>query len=482
MAGDEVLVRFRPGTSGDVIQRALDELGARRKDEIPELSVHVLELPAGVSNKEASGKLTRNPAVDFAEPNQLRFAAALPNDAKLAQQWGLTAVKARMSWELGVPGAEGSPSIIVAILDTGISSIHEDTSPKLVEGWNAISPGSAPEDDHGHGTFVAGIAAAATNNTDGIAGVAWEARLMPVKVLNYAAQGTVADLVKGMLWAVANGARVINMSLSSCNWECGQPAGSCGDPSKTEAMAMEDAYEQGAVLIAAAGNSCTDENSYPAAYPFVLGVAATADEYDNIAYFSNFGAYIDVAAPGAAIIGPDFMAFNAYTSAYGTSVASPHVAGLAAVLMGADASLSHEDVARIIQQSADLPAGLTGWNPKYGYGRINMYRALTGQLAAPPAGTNFAYVHPNPFSPDTDRFTTFVIDAQAGEQVEIKIYDPAGNLVWETSLSAPADLYYNSPIRWYGKDSNNREMANGVYFAAIKAGDLRTIKKIAVIR
>jgi len=257
--------------------------------------------------------------------------------------------------------------------------------------------------------------------------------------------------------------------------------------SDAEAATIQSAWASGCVLVAAAGNNGDSAPSYPAAYPNVLAVAAT-DSNDQRASFSSYGSDIALAAPGVGILVPDTAGPTAYASVTGTSMASPIVAGLAAVLLGQDPRRTNDDIVRILEQTADhLGAGAPGVrNDQYGYGRVNMYRALTGQNTPAPALKDNGYAFPNPFSPTIDRVTTFVIRSAGGQPVSVEIFDALGNPVWRKALSAQetagADLYYNSPMRWDGRDSHGRDMANGVYQAVITVGSSRTIKHIVVAR
>jgi len=238
------------------------------------------------------------------------------------------------------------------------------------------------------------------------------------------------------------------------------------------------------VLIAAAGNESTSNKSYPAAYPYVIGVSAT-DTNDALASFSNFGDYIDFAAPGVGIQAPGSATDSIYCVANGTSVASPIVAGLAAVLLGQDPSRTPDDIESLMRRTAD-DLGIAGWDPQFGYGRVNMYRALTLNANIPPAGRDLAYVYPNPFSPAQDlEGMRIVIKASPGDVVGVEVFDVLGNRVWSKSFSAQEtgtrDFYYD-PVVWNGKDEQGRELANGVYLARIKVNEQRIIKKIVLAR
>ncbi|MEK7476523.1 MAG: S8 family serine peptidase [Candidatus Coatesbacteria bacterium] len=420
---DEVMVRFRPGAAAEDVRRAAAGIGARVADEIPRLRVRLLKLPPGLDVDEAIDRLRRNPNVELAEPNQLFRRKGLPNDPRLNWQWGLEQIGATLAWGLTVTGAQGSPDVLIAVVDSGILSAHPDLAGKVVAGYDTITGGGNGDPDpgpgNGHGTFVASIAAAVSDNGIGMAGTAQRARLLAVKLYETGSwDASEFMIVKGVTWAVDHGAKVINMSLGSC-FQLTATVVECGSPTVIGADAARDAWERGAVLVASAGNESTTQFSYPAAYPHVLGVAAT-NRADLPTVYTNYGGYIDVAAPGGEsfllcdptddIIGATSDPAEAcpalgfspsdFTTAAGTSMSAPFVAGLAAVLFGADPSRTNAEVAGLIRASADQPLGATGWNDLYGYGRINMYRALRssapGSLAALEVSAGITPARPQP--------------------------------------------------------------------------------------
>ena len=265
----------------------------------------------------------------------------------------------------------------IAVIDTGVDLGHPDLSSKLVAGYDFANGDNDPQDDEGHGTHVAGIAAAATNNNVGVAGVAWGAHLMPVKVLDSSGSGYTSDIAQGITWAVDHGARILNLSLGGPGY------------SSTLADAVAYAYTRNALVIAAAGNEYLTGNptSYPAAYPNVLAVAATTDQ-DGHASYSNTGFYVDVSAPGgdptsSSDANPGHWIYStywrgsgfSYVGAAGTSMAAPHVAGLAALIWSIHLDWTNDQVQQaIIATAVDL--GVPGRDDIFGYGRINAYAAV----------------------------------------------------------------------------------------------------------
>ncbi len=497
---DEVMVRFRAGADAAAVRRALDGEGMREADSIPAMRLRLVKLPPGLPVKRALERLRKHPLVEGASPNMAVHAAALPNDPKLNLQWALDRISATRCWTENIAGCQGSDAVTIAIIDTGIDLGHPEFAGKLVAGTNIVNPGFPADDDNGHGTLVAGLAAAATDDATGIAGVAWRAKLMPVKVLDSKGDGSEFKTIKGLEWAVANGAHVVNMSIGSCN-----DSGECAPGSDEGALAMDRAWSAGAVLVAAAGNAGVSEASYPAAYAYVLGVSAT-DRNDKLASYSNRGFYIDVAAPGGGdspyCNDPPNNVYGTYRSSYdcdsggpfpagyitmhGTSLSCPMVAGLAAVLLGQNLNRSNNEVASLIMGTADPQEG-SGWNEKYGFGRVNMYRALTGDMNPQPAQEKLvAYAYPNPFSPERDRVVRFTVQGQAGKPLDLEIRDVPGNLLWSRHLTdseaGSLDLYLSSQLTWDGRDSRGRKVPNGVYFAVLKNGKSRVVMKVAVVR
>ncbi|MCB0163934.1 MAG: peptidase S8 [Anaerolineae bacterium] len=275
--------------------------------------------------------------------------------------------------------------VIVAVVDTGVDLDHPDLQANLISGRSFVSGTSSPDDDEGHGTHVAGIVAGVSNN-GGIIGVAPNTSLMPVKVLDDQGSGWTYDIAAGVEWAVDNGANVINMSLGSV------------DDSSTLQAAVDYATNQGALLVAAGGNcgdafyflsGCDyqDQPLYPAAYANVLAVAST-NSSDNQSSFSNEGSYIEVAAPGSSIYST--YPSGAYATMSGTSMASPHVAGLAALIWSQNSDWTNQEVRAQIRNTAqDL--GSSGWDSQFGYGRIDAEAALDSQqTTATPDGFNSA--------------------------------------------------------------------------------------------
>ena len=377
-----ILVKFTAAAPGP---SALADMGLRSAGEISGLGVQVLTVAPGQELAAAERLRTRDD-VAYAEPDYIvRALDTTPNDPNLGQQWALPRMQAFKAWDIF--SATGGDGITVAIVDTGIDLTHPDFAcpGKLLPGKCFLDGCTSPQDDdyRGHGTHVAGITGACTNNAVGVAGMAWAVRLLPVKVLDSVGSGSYSNLARGITYATDSGARIINLSL-----------GGTAD-SQTMASAVAYAVSRGVLVIAAAGNCATGGSGcgnmvnpvmYPAAYPDVLAVAAT-DYGDGHAYFSEYHDYVDVSAPGVDIIS---TIIGGYGSLSGTSMSTPFASGLAALAWSADASLSATQVRSLLEANAD-DLGAPGKDIYFGYGRLNAWRTLQAQMAvrAAPATTFF---------------------------------------------------------------------------------------------
>jgi thermitase len=301
----------------------------------------------------------RNRNVQYVEPHYyyMTNAVSVPNDYLFnPHQWNLPITQTIEGWDI----SKGSDKTIVAVLDTGVDLNHPDLQGRLVSGINIIDPEQDPNDDVGHGTHVAGVISASVNNLEGVAGMTWYDKVMPIKVLDQSGAGTTYSVAQGIIWATDHGAKVINMSL--------------GNYAQAQFLhdAIRYAFDRDVVLIAASGNDNTEQPGYPAAYPEVFAVAAT-DESKQRAPFSNFGDYIDVAAPGVSIAST--YPNNQYAALSGTSMASPHVTALAALIRSVNPLLKNTEVMNIMRNSA-IDLGASGKDEQFGYGQINVEQAL----------------------------------------------------------------------------------------------------------
>ncbi len=338
----------------------------------------------------ALAALKTDPNVEYAQEDKISSVCLTPNDPYFSSYgswgqayydlWGLHKINASSAWDTST-GA----GITVAVVDTGINATHPDIAANLLPGWDFVGasvfspqPDNNPVDHFGHGTHVSGTIAAVGNNDIGVIGVAWQAKILPVKGLDDDGDGDDVTLPPAIEWAADNGADIINASWGG------------GGTDQPIADAISYAYNLGVVFVAAAGNADEDANAFsPASLWNVITVAAS-DPNDQLASFSDWGSKIDVAAPGV-----DILSLRAagttmgtpvgdnYTRADGTSMATPHVSGLAALILSKHPEYSNEDVRQAIRVSADQ-VGQPGFDMNFGYGRIDAAAAVavTGALEA----------------------------------------------------------------------------------------------------
>ncbi|HEY3312819.1 MAG TPA: S8 family serine peptidase [Anaerolineales bacterium] len=363
----EVVLAMRPQSSLQSLSLPEGVSVSHTSRELSLLNSLVMRVPAGQETAFA-GRLNKLPGVLFAEPNYRVQAALIPDDPKWAQQYGPAHLKAPAAWDV----TTGSAAVIVAIVDSGIDSAHPEFAGRLLPGVDFVDSDNTPQDLCGHGTHVAGILAARGNNQVGIAGIAWQTSLLPVRVLDGYCNGSTASVAEGLVWAAERGARVINLSL-------GTPV-----PSTLLENGSYYAYTHGAALFAAAGNSGTSPVVYPAAYPWVMAVGAT-DQSDARAGYSNTGAALDLMAPGSKILSTTPLGSFYYKTAQGvpseygvlsgTSMATAHASGAAALL----ASLPAFDTPDKIYQALTLTSldlDVPGRDDRTGYGLIQIDAAL----------------------------------------------------------------------------------------------------------
>jgi subtilisin family serine protease len=334
-----------------------------------------LQLRPGTDELEAARALTASPLVKAAEPNIIfRISVTNPGDPLYGQQWNLKGaygVRADEAWDL----QRGSAGLTLAVIDTGLDYLHEDLLGRRIDGWDYYNGDSDPQDDNGHGTMVAGMACANTDNAIGLAGLDWQARIMPLKALGANGEGYLDRVVDSIYHAANNGADVINMSLTSSTY------------SQELANAIEFASTMGCVLVAAAGNEGDTRIDYPAGITGVIGVASL-DENGNRSWFSNYNASVDLTAPGERIIGPS--PGNKYALGSGTSEATPHVSAASLLVLAEYPGSTPDEVWRRLKDSArDL--GNPGYDEQYGWGLLDVYGALKVPLVTVMSPQDFAY-------------------------------------------------------------------------------------------
>lgn len=379
VVSDELIIRLRPDAalsalawaSGphalelNAVFRAAGAGAARLLG--PHSDTYRVRLRPGANLQHVAQALSAIPDVVYAEPNHLRQGMRLPSDPMITEQWALRNIQALAAWDITTGN-----NMTIAVLDTGVSASHPDLAGKVLRGYNVFSGSDDAGDDEGHGTYTAGVAAANSDNSTGIAGVCWGCTILPIKVLDRHGHGNDAGIAAGIRWAVDQGVRIISMSL--------------GGPDDTRVLrdAVAYAHDHNTLIIAASGNGQTEGNqpNYPAALPAVLAVAAT-NANDSVTGFSTTGEFVDIAAPGVGVWSTWWQSGegDTYGPANGTSAACPFVAGAAALILSVRPDLSADQLAEVLEIGAD-DQGLAGKDFEEGYGRLNILRSL--QLAGDP--------------------------------------------------------------------------------------------------
>lgn len=408
---DEIIVKFKAGVGDELIgeinrRHETSFLGKSRSGRFRRLRIKKLRRV-----QEMLEKYRKDPNVEYAEPNYIAHAFGAPTDPYYSYQWHLDndvygGIGMEAAWDI----ENGDPTVVVAVIDTGVAyENHSDlvcwyswcwgdnyylapdlANTNFVPGYDFVNADTHPNDDNGHGTHVTGTIAQSTNNRIGVAGVAYNTSIMPVKVLDYAGSGYYSWIADGIYWATDNGANVINLSL--------------GGPSYSLALeeAVAYAYNNGVTVIAAAGNDGNAALGYPAGYnPYVIAVGATQFD-ETLAPYSNYGPDLDLVAPGGNTLvdqnGDGYVdgvlqqTFGNTTNDWGywfyqgTSMATPHVSGVAALLISKGTATTPGEVREALQSTAkDL--GSPGFDTIYGWGLVNAYDALQwseGSVDNPP--------------------------------------------------------------------------------------------------
>ncbi len=414
-APDSIIVKLKTGAASGALQSTNDRIGARAEKKIaPNLEPRLREikLPAGLSVGAALARYRGLPNVQYAEPNYLRFADLTPTDTSYADGslWGLNNtgqnagtndadIDAPEAWDT----ATGNSGPVVAVIDSGVNYNHPDLTGNNwtntaeangvagtdddangyiddVRGWDYVNNDADPNDDNSHGTHVAGTIGAKANN-GGVVGVNHQVRIMPLKFLSSSGSGSTANAIRAVDYASANGATISNNSWGG------------GGFSQGLLDAINRANTAGQLFVAAAGNSGVNNDTtphYPSSYnaPNIISVAAT-DRNDRMASFSNYGATsVDLAAPGSSILST--VLGSNYGTKSGTSMATPHVAGVAALLKSEESALTPAQIKDLLLQNVDTQAthpNLSGVSGKMvSGGRLNAAKALA-KLTPPPPDT-----------------------------------------------------------------------------------------------
>lgn len=371
-ADDEIVVKFGKSMTDKKIGNIIGKFNlVKKQDSWKKGCFTVLKLKnTKVSLDKVIKNLKAEAGLVYAEKNPIAYMTMNPNDPYFSYQWHMTRIGMINAWDEST-GA----GAVVSIVDTGVKQSLEDlASTNFVAGYDFVNSDADPTDDNGHGSHVCGTIAQSTNNSIGVTGIAYNCSIMPVKVLNASGSGTYTQIVDGIYWATDHGADIINMSLG----------GSSGSTALQDAVNY--AWNNGVLVVCAAGNSNSSSPFYPAAYTVCMSVSAT-NSADGKADYSNYGSTIDICAPGGDSVdrnGDGYMdgvlqnTFDSSGDGYffytGTSMASPHVAGTAALVKAINPALTNAQIRSILETTAE-DLGTAGWDQYFGYGLVDAYAA-----------------------------------------------------------------------------------------------------------
>jgi len=449
----QILVKPKAGLYGDEFDKSLKRNNAKSSEIIGSLKVHVISVPEQAEDAVVKA-LSKNPNIEFAElDNAVELSATSPNDPKFSNAWHLPKVQAPTAWDF----AKGD-GVTIAILDSGVDGTHPDLANQMVPGWNAVDGSTVTTDIHGHGTAVAGTAAAASNNALGVAALAWNAKIMPIRITNRTdAYAYWSDIARGLDWATNNGADVANISYEVTN-------------SSAVTTAAQQMRNNGGIVVVAAGNGGIDPGFTD--NPSLITVSSTTST-DAKATTSNFGALIDVAAPGDVIL--TTTRGGSYGNWSGTSFASPVTAGVVALIKSANPSLTATEIESVLESTADKIAGSV--HPYYGNGRVNAANAV--QLAANTISLDTSAPTVTIFSPVANTVVNGIvqIDVNAVDDkdvAEVTLY--ANGQAIGTDMTAPYQFSWDSAamadgntiLTAYAKDSAGNEGVSGQLSVTVK--------------
>jgi thermitase len=435
---DQIIVKFKDGVGENKKEKFFKDKGLEGETENFKFAkITTIKVPTNQIEKVID-VLEEDPNVEYAEPDYYAKPSFVPNDPKYKNQWWLHKIKAEKAWDI----TKGSPSVNVAILDNGVDVTHPDLSSKIVKRKNNQN------DEIGHGTHVAGIAAAATNNGMGVASIGNKVNLYVADV------GTnigvnLSKATDALYWAADNGADVVNMSYTSF------------EKTQTEEKAINYAYNKGLVLVSCAGNFGRKTKMYPAAFNNVIAVAAT-DSKDYKTDFSHYGTWVDIAAPGLEILSTDKG--GGYITHFGTSMASPIVAGVAALIKSAYPNYSNSQ----IRDRLCLTADDIGKEGKFWIcGRVNAYKAVQGGTGTNPTQNPYPTYSPIPTTPPGPAPTAQPISSQ-NYQIKVNFQG-----VTETGASQVIEYkVYNASSLVSSGTSVSSNDSNGIYSIQIPKSDV----------
>lgn len=450
----QIVVKFKKDAAPDKRQEILESIRLKELDSVEKGDFTLVSAPKGYDLATVAVSLLNYNEIEYVEPNYRVEAAYIPSDPGYKKQWHLGRIQAPKAWEQ----TKGASNITVAIIDGGVQTSHPELKGKIVSPYNVVTGKTTLPADH-HGTHVAGIIAASFNKS-GTAGVAPNVKIMPINVFSGEYADTF-DIAEAVYYAADHHANVINMSLGSYY----------------NSSAMKDAVAyartKGAVIVAAAGNEDLNINTYPAAFPNVLGVSALNKE-NRITVFSNYGRYIDFAAPGVDIYST--VAGSKYNMMDGTSMAAPVVSGVASLVLSKNPLLLPTEVESILKNSS-VDLGRKGRDNFYGYGRIDAYRALQktpSPVSVSPSSKSFN------MSGTSKAAITYT--AKKGTAVSLYIQNSKGTKI-KTLVKNKKSTGSKISASWDGKQDNGTYVEGGSYKILVTATNGReTASKPAAIK
>lgn len=368
-AAEHILVKAVPGLDDTKLEQILSRNGGHSVARIQQIGVHIVKVPAQ-AEEQVVAALSHNPNIEFAELDmRIGHEEFIPDDPKFGSQWHHNTMNSSFAWD-----TTAGAGVTVAILDTGVDGNHSDLQANLLPGWNSASQNTDWADIQGHGTMTAGTVGAIANNTLGVAGMAWNVSILPVRITNDSTgYAYFSDIARGLTWAADNGANVANISYGVSG-------------SFSVSNAANYMKSKGGLTVASAGNGSVEivlsDNAD------IISVSAT-DSADNLTSWSSWGNFVDVSAPGVSIW--TTKNGNTYGAPSGTSFSSPLTAGVAALIMAANPSLTPDEVEQILESST-LDRGTVGWDNKYGHGRVDAGAAVLAAINTQPVIDNTAPV------------------------------------------------------------------------------------------
>ena len=448
--------------------------------------------------EEAINNLNDSPDIELVEYDWRGTGSGyqsmiIPNDPGFNNQWGLRNTGQNINGVTGTPGADinitpawdltvGNSNTIVSVLDTGIPLTAAEFSGRILPGYDFANNDNDPTDDQGHGTNVTSIVAASGNNSLGVAGINWNCKIIPIKILNANNSGYYSWWISGITMAVDSGAQVLSMSVGGSSFS--QPL----------LDAVNYALNSGSIVVACMMNENNEVPYYPAGFDNVISVGALNNTDNRAVPFcwgggSCFGNHIDFVAPGEMIIGLYFLNPTQMTYWCGTSQATPMVTGLISLMLGINPSLNLTQIYNLIKLYAHDQIGnpaedVPGWDKYYGWGRIDVYQVINSLITDVPyedmiaSSFSLSQNYPNPFNPSTKiKFTIPAsLNPSKGENLaQLQVYDILGNEIATLVNEEKSAGTYE--ITWFAEN-----LPSGVYFYQLKAGSFIETKQMLLLK